>query len=101
MSSKITSIQVLGSGCPTCKKLFELTKDALSQLNLEVEAEYVNDIQKIIETGLMSSPVLTINGKVVLAGQLPSLNKIKEIIFSYKQEDLSQSNGGCSCGVKC
>ncbi len=60
MSSKITSIQVLGSGCPTCKKLFELTKDALSQLNLEVEAEYVNDIQKIIETGLMSSPVLTL-----------------------------------------
>lgn len=80
MNNQITSIQVLGSGCSTCKKLFELTKGAADQLNLKVEVEYINDIQKIIELGVMSSPVLTVNGKVVFAGGLPSLDKIKELL---------------------
>ncbi|NCD00516.1 thioredoxin family protein [bacterium] len=101
MNKQITSIQVLGSGCPTCKKLFELTQDAVSQLNLGVEVEYVTDIQKIIELGVMSSPVLTINGKVSLVGQLPSLDKVKEIISSCEKESASKSVSGCSCGGKC
>jgi small redox-active disulfide protein 2 len=73
-------IQVLGSGCPTCKKLFELTKQAVSELDLKVEVEYVTDIQKIVEMGVMSSPVLAINGKPVIAGFLPDMQKIKESI---------------------
>lgn len=83
MNNQITSIQVLGSGCPTCKKLFELTREAVAQLNVDVAVEYTDDIQKIIELGVMSSPVLTINGKAVLIGRLPDLDKIKEIISSY------------------
>lgn len=102
MNNQIISIQVLGSGCPTCKKLFELIQKAISELDLKIEnVEYVTDIQKIIELGVMSSPVLTINGKVALVGQLPSLDKIKEIISLYNQEDASQSASGCSCGGKC
>jgi len=101
MNNKINSIQVLGSGCPTCKKLFELTQTAVSQLNLKIEVEYITDIQKIIELGVMSSPVLTINGKIALAGQLPNLDKVKEIISACKQESADQSTGGCSCGDKC
>jgi len=80
MNNRITSIQVLGSGCPTCKKLFELTKQAAADLDLKVEVEYLTDIQKIMEMGVMSSPVLAINGQAALAGQLPSLEKIKEIL---------------------
>lgn len=83
MNNQINSIQVLGSGCPTCKKFFELTKEAVVQLNVNVVVEYTDDIQKIIELGVMSSPVLTINGKVVLVGQLPNLDKLKEIISTY------------------
>jgi len=101
MNGRITSMQILGSGCPTCKKLFELTKKAVSQLNLDLEVEYITDIQKIIELGVMSSPVLTINGKVILVGQLPSLDKVKEIISACGQEDVSQLTSGCSCGDKC
>lgn len=101
MNSNINSIQVLGSGCPTCKKLFELTQEAASQLNLGIEVEYITDIQKIIELGVMSSPVLTINGKVALMGQLPSLDKLKEIITSCVQDSASQSTSSCSCGGKC
>ena len=101
MNKQITSIQVLGSGCPTCKKLFELTQTAVAELDLKIEVEYITDIQKIIELGIMSSPVLMINNKVSLVGQLPSLDIIKEIISSCNQEDTSQSTNGCSCGGKC
>lgn len=80
MENKIMKIQVLGSGCPTCKKLFELTKQAVAELKLKTEVEYITDIQKIVEMGVMSSPVLAINGKPVLAGSLPDIEKIKKLI---------------------
>jgi len=73
-------IQVLGSGCPTCKKLFELTKQAVQEMGLKTEVEYITDIQKIVEMGVMQSPVLVINGKAVIAGYLPDVQKIKETI---------------------
>ena len=73
-------IQVLGSGCPTCKKLFELTQQAVKELDLKTEVEYVTDVQKIVEMGVMSSPVLAIDGKPVIYGFLPKLEKIKETI---------------------
>ena len=80
MENKIMKIQVLGSGCSTCKKLFELTKQAVAELNLKTEVEYITDIQKIIDIGVMSSPVLAVNGKPVLAGSLPDIEKIKKLI---------------------
>jgi len=73
-------IQVLGSGCPTCKKLFELTKQAVEELDLNIEVEYITDIQKIVELGVMSSPVLAINNKPVIVGFMPDVKQIKEII---------------------
>ncbi|OGG87047.1 redox-active disulfide protein 2 [Candidatus Roizmanbacteria bacterium RIFCSPHIGHO2_12_FULL_37_9b] len=76
-------IQVLGSGCPTCKKLFELTKKAVKELNLKTEVEYITDIQKIVEMGVMSSPVLAINGKPILTGFVPDIKKIKEAIKKF------------------
>ena len=54
-------IQVLGSGCPTCKKLFELTKQAVGELGLETDVEYITDIQEIVKMGVMSTPVLAID----------------------------------------
>jgi small redox-active disulfide protein 2 len=72
-------IQVLGSGCPTCKNLFELTKQAVSELGIEGEVEYSTDISKIIEMGVMQSPVLAIDGKPAMVGS-GNLDKIKEVI---------------------
>jgi len=88
-------IQVLGSGCPTCKKLFELTEQAVEELGLKTRVEYITDIKKIIELGLMSSPVLTVNGKPVMVGFVPDKEKIKELIS--KGDKIS----GCSCGGNC
>jgi len=80
MNKELKNLQVFGSGCPTCKKLFELTKQAITELGLDVEVKYSTDIQKIIELGVVSSPILVIDGQVVLSGQLPSLEKIKELL---------------------
>jgi small redox-active disulfide protein 2 len=73
-------IQVLGSGCSTCKKLFEITQKAVAEIGIQAEVEYITDITKIIEMGVMSSPVLAMNGKPILVGSTGSLEKIKEII---------------------
>ena len=73
-------IQVLGSGCSTCKKLHEMTEKAVSELNLNEKVEYITDVSKIVEMGVMSSPVLVINGKPVMVGFLPDMERIKSLI---------------------
>jgi len=80
MENKTMKIQVLGSGCPTCKKLFDLTTQAVKEMELKTEVEYIIDIQKIIEMGIMQSPILAINGKPVMTGFVPDIEKVKEII---------------------
>lgn len=72
-------IQVLGSGCCTCKNLYELTKTAVAELGIDAEVEYFDDLTKIIELGVMESPVITIDGKIAMLGS-GSLEKIKETI---------------------
>ena len=93
-------IEIFGSGCSTCKKLFELTKQATTDLKLETKVEYITDIQKMIEIGVMSSPVLVIDGKVALAGQVPDVEKIKEIIYS-KKSSIDNFSSDCSCDGNC
>jgi len=83
MENKTMKIQVLGSGCPTCKKLFEITKQAVKELGLKIEVEYITDIQKIVEMGVMQSPVLAIDGKPAITGFLPDIEKIKETIKKF------------------
>ena len=101
MNNKIESIQVLGTGCPTCKKLFEATKQVVAELDIKIEVEYINDIEKMMAMGVMSSPVLAINNQAVVAGQAPSADKIKELLTSEKWSAPKESTSGCSCGGKC
>ncbi|HAP37982.1 hypothetical protein A2574_03340 [Candidatus Shapirobacteria bacterium RIFOXYD1_FULL_38_32] len=72
-------IQVIGSGCPTCKTLYELTKTAVNELKISSKVEYSTDITKIIEMGVMQSPILAIDGKPAMIGS-GNLEKIKEVI---------------------
>lgn len=73
-------IQVLGSGCSNCKRLYELTQEAVMQLDLNEKVEYVTDISKIVEMGVMSSPVLAVDGKPIMAGHVPEVDKIKSLL---------------------
>lgn len=75
-------IQVLGSGCPTCKTLHKAVEEVVKKLNLDTEVEYSTDIAKIVELGAMSSPVLAIDGEIVAAGKVPSETEIQESIES-------------------
>jgi len=76
----IKSIQVLGSGCPTCKQLLETTQKITKELNIDTEVEYITDVSKMIEMGAMTSPVLAINGKPVLTGGGKSKDDIKKAL---------------------
>jgi len=101
MENNNLKIQILGPGCASCKKLFELTKQAVQELGIAAEVEYVTDIQKIISMGVMSSPVLAINEKIAIAGQVPNLEKIKELLTKGNKSSVDNSAGACSCGGKC
>jgi len=90
-------IQVLGSGCPTCKKMFEQTQEAVKQLHLETEVEYSTDVAKIIEMGLMSSPVLAVNGQPIMVGS-GDVEQIKKALGEVSTKDNPQHTG-CHCGA--
>ncbi|TFH28444.1 MAG: thioredoxin family protein [Bacteroidia bacterium] len=73
-------IKVLGSGCARCKALEKLTSKAVEELNLDATVEKVEDIQKIMEYAVMRTPALVIDEKVVLSGQVPKINDLKELL---------------------
>lgn len=74
------AIKILGTGCPKCKKLTELTKQAAKEIGLEYEIEKVTDINDIMEYGIMMTPGLVVDGKVKVAGRLPGLEEIKKML---------------------
>lgn len=73
-------IEVLGTGCSKCKALEEATKQAVAKSGKFVQIEKVEDIQKIMEYGVMSTPALVIDGKVLSTGKVLSVNDIIELI---------------------
>lgn len=68
--NRIWCIKVLGSGCASCHALYENTKEAVKKMGLSVEVEYVTDLQKVMEYGVMSMPVLVVNEKVMAMGKV-------------------------------
>ncbi|MFH0892232.1 MAG: thioredoxin family protein [Candidatus Falkowbacteria bacterium] len=97
----IQSIQVLGSGCPTCKQLYEATKKVAEELKIDVIVEYITDVTKMIEMGVMQSPVLAVNGKPVLTGGGHGEEEIKNAIGKNLSSNNQPSGGCCSCGGNC
>ena len=73
-------IEILGMGCPKCKKLYENAQAAIKEANLQAEVVKVEDIQKITDYGLMSTPAIAIDGEVKAAGRIPAPDEIKKWI---------------------
>ncbi len=73
-------IQILGMGCPKCKKLYENAEAAAKELGIEYEMEKVDDINRITEMGVMMTPALAVNGEVKFSGRVPSIESLKEIL---------------------
>jgi small redox-active disulfide protein 2 len=79
-------IQVLGSGCATCQNLHRLVEEIVKETGSKDEVEYVAGeagTQAILELGVMSSPVLVVDGKVVMTGFIPDKNKVKAKIYGH------------------
>ncbi|MCD4694464.1 thioredoxin family protein [bacterium] len=91
-------IQVLGSGCPTCKQLLETTRKVVEDLKINADVEYITDVSKMIKMGIMTSPVLAVDGKVVLTGGGRSEEEIRGVICDGKCEE---GEMGCSCKYCC
>ena len=73
-------IQILGTGCPKCTKLAEVTAAAAQELNIPYELEKVTDIDKILAFGVMMTPALAVDGQVKLVGQVPSMDQVKLLL---------------------
>ena len=73
-------IEILGTGCTKCKKLYENTLEALRTSGVEAEVSKVEDMQKILSYKVLSTPALVVDGKVKSAGRLPSPDEINKLI---------------------
>ncbi|MGB8227105.1 MAG: thioredoxin family protein [Sedimentisphaerales bacterium] len=73
-------IQILGTGCPKCKKLAELVEQTTKELGIEYEIEKVTKINDIMKFGVMVTPALVVDGKVKVAGKVPSIEQLKELL---------------------
>lgn len=73
-------LQVLGTGCPRCKVLYQNTQEAVNALGLDAQVEKVEDIQQIMRFGVMSTPSLAVDGKVRVTGKVASVEEIKRLL---------------------
>lgn len=73
-------LQVLGTGCPKCKKLAENTEAAAKALGIEYKIEKVTDINEIMKFGVMMTPALAVDGQVKIVGKVPSPVDIEKMI---------------------
>jgi len=73
-------LQILGTGCPKCKKLSELTEEAARELGIEYELEKVTAVKDIMSFGVMVTPALAVDGEVKVAGRVPSIDELKRMI---------------------
>ena len=74
------NIKVLGSGCKNCETTAKLIEIAAAQAGVEIELEKVTDMAKIVAYGVMSTPGVVVDGKVVHAGGLPGPDQVREWI---------------------
>jgi len=73
-------LQILGPGCPKCRKLAEVTEETAKKLGLEYRMEKITDIQAIIGFGVMMTPALAVDGVVKVSGKVPSAEEIRKIL---------------------
>jgi len=78
-------IKILGTGCPRCKALEQVTRNAVAEMGISADIEKVDDIVKIMNYGVMHTPVLVIDEKIALSGRVPSLTEIKEVLTKNQQ----------------
>ena len=73
-------VKILGTGCPKCKTLEQLTRDVISQNNIDATVTKVEDIMDIMKYNVITTPAIVIDEKVVVKGRVPSAEEIKQLL---------------------
>lgn len=73
-------LEILGSGCKKCQQLENNARQAVSQMGIDAEIHHITDHVEIVKRGVMSTPALAVNGKVVSKGQVISPQQIQQLI---------------------
>ncbi len=73
-------IKILGPGCPKCKTLDKLTREVVETNGIKANITKVEDIMEIMQYGVMSTPALVVDGKIVVKGRVPSADEIKQFL---------------------
>ena len=76
----ICCIKVLGAGCKSCHEQYEYAKKAVSNLGLGIEVEYITDMEKVMDYGVMSMPAIVVNDKVVAFGKVLKAAEVEKLL---------------------
>lgn len=79
-NGEVLEVKVLGAGCKKCHELNENAKVAIAELGLDVELEYITDMDRVMGYGAMSLPALVVDGKVVSAGMVLSPREVADYL---------------------
>ncbi len=79
----ICCIKVLGAGCKSCHDQYENAKNAVNNLGLSIEVEYITDMAKIMEYGVMSMPAIVVNEKVISFGKVLKTTEVEKLLQKY------------------
>lgn len=77
------SKMVLDAGCAACRQQFESAKEAVKNMGLSIEVEYITDLAKVMEYGVMSMPALVVNEKVVAMGKVLKAADVEKLLHKY------------------
>jgi len=80
------NIKILGPGCAKCHELDKRTREVVKELGLDADVEYIQGLNKIIEYGILTTPGLVVNGKMVCSGHVPSKDEITRILTSVADQ---------------
>ncbi len=80
--AEICSIKVLGAGCKSCHEQYENAKQAVKDMGFSIEVEYITDMQRVMQYGVMSMPALVLNEKVVAMGKVLKVNDVIALLHS-------------------
>lgn len=80
----ICCVKVLGAGCASCHQQYEYAKEAVKNMGLSVEVEYITDMPKVMEYGVMSMPALVVNEKVVAMGKVLKTADVEKLLHKVR-----------------
>jgi small redox-active disulfide protein 2 len=76
----IMKIEILGTGCAKCKKTEKIVREAVKEKGLNIEIEKVEEMDKIIDRGVMMTPAVVIDGEIKIVGRVPTKQEINQLL---------------------